>query len=537
MNTGQRVHVRLLGDFALQVDGEDRGAVLPTRVRHLLAYLALHPDTAHSRQRVAFRLWPDTTEAQARTNLRNVLHHLRRAGPAIESLVDVAPSTLRWAAGDSCTVDVIDFVRAVADGDLRTALALYRGDLLRDCYEEWLEDDRARLRTLHENAVGRHAASVEAKASQGARSVAARLDLAGRAKDAIGWYRQAASQALEVGAHDEAVEAIERALELTGQLPGSIGLPVELDLLALIPAALVGADGYYSERIGRYHERAAVVAARLGVDLEPPVLSSMVMGRLCLDDFHGAAAAVDSLRQWAARTGDEGLAIETGYLLGIVSFWRADLTAAAAEFRWVIGSFDALARTEHLVRFGQDPQVVCLSRLAVVNGLAGRPDAARQACAEALELAAVIGDPLTTDVANVFAGILALDLGDTVLLRRAVERLTDDRSRGVPVVHATRGLRACLDIGDGAGSSAIEAIEQTLDAAGRVNPAPGFFALMHRIHVAACVASGDFDRVLTAADRALAWPGSPLWKPTIELIRADADHKRSGNATSRTIDT
>lgn len=527
MSTGQRVHLRLLGDFALQVDGGDRGTALPTRVRHLLAYLALHPDTAHSRQRVAFRLWPDTTEAQARTNLRNVLHHLRRSGPEIESLVDVAPSTLRWAAGDSCAIDVVDFTRAVADGDLRTALALYRGDLLRDDYEEWLDDDRVRLRALHEEALARHAASVEAKASQGARSVAVRLDLAGRAKDAIGWYRQAASQALEVGAHDEAVEAIERALELTRQLPESIGLPAELDLLTLLPAALVGAGGYYSERIGRHHERAAVVAGRLGVDLEPPVLRSMVMGRLCLDDFHGAAAAADSLRQWAARTGDGGLAIEAGYLLGIVTFWQADLATAAAEFRWVIDSFDALARTEHLLRFGQDPQVVCLTRLAVVHCLAGRPDVARHACAEALELAAVIGDPFTTDVANVFAGILALDLGDTVLLRSAVEHFADGRPRGVPVAHATRGLRACLEIVDGAGTAAIDAIDDVLDAAGRVNPAPGFFALMHRIHVAACAASGDLDRVVAAADRALSRPGSPLWKPAIELIRADADRKRS----------
>jgi hypothetical protein len=144
-----------------------------------------------------------------------------------------------------------------------------------------------------------------------------------------------------------------------------------------------------------------------------------------------------------------------------------------------------------------------------------------------LELADVIGDPLTTDLANVFAGVLALDLGDTGLLRRAVEHFGNERTRGVPVGHASRGLRACLDIDDGARASALEAMEATLDAAGRVNPAPGFFALMHRIHVAACVASGDPDRVVAAADRALVSPGSPLWKPTIELIRADADRKRS----------
>lgn len=531
------MHLRLLGDFALRIDGRERAAELPTRVRDLLAYLALDPDTAHSRQRVAFRLWPDTTEAQARTNLRNVLHHLRRADPEIEALVDITQSTLQWTVSETTTVDVVDFVRAVADGDFRTALALYRGDLLRDSYEEWVEDDRSRLRAIYEDALARQAASVEAKANRGARSVAERLDRAGRTKDAIGWYRQAVAHALEVGAHAEVVEMIERAMDLASRLPETIGLPIKLDLLTLAPAALVGADGYSSDRLERYHERAAAVAARLGVDLEPPVLRSMLLARLCLDDFDGAAVAGESLRRWAGRTGDEGLAIESGYLLGIVAFWRADLTTAATEFRWVVDRFDDLARSEHLIRFAQDPQVVCLSRLAVVHGIAGRPDAARQACAEALELAAVIGDPLTTDLAHVFAAMLALDLDDVGLLRTALGCFDDDRRRGGPFAPVSRSLRACLDVVDGAGPVAIEEIRQTIDAAGGVNSAPGFLACIHRIHVAACVAHGSSDRVVAAAERALAAPGSPVWKPIIERTRAAAAHKRFGNARGRTIPT
>jgi hypothetical protein len=40
------------------------------RAESLLAYLLLHRDAAQPRQRLAFLLWPDSSEPQARTNLR-----------------------------------------------------------------------------------------------------------------------------------------------------------------------------------------------------------------------------------------------------------------------------------------------------------------------------------------------------------------------------------------------------------------------------------------------------------------------------------
>jgi DNA-binding SARP family transcriptional activator len=48
------------------------------------------------RQRVAGALWPDSTDAQALTNLRRELHHLREAWPELDSLIDTALRTLAW---------------------------------------------------------------------------------------------------------------------------------------------------------------------------------------------------------------------------------------------------------------------------------------------------------------------------------------------------------------------------------------------------------------------------------------------------------
>jgi DNA-binding SARP family transcriptional activator len=45
-------------------------------------------------------LWPDSTEAQARTNLRHVLHNLRRALVEPDRYLDVTPRTLQWRPRD-----------------------------------------------------------------------------------------------------------------------------------------------------------------------------------------------------------------------------------------------------------------------------------------------------------------------------------------------------------------------------------------------------------------------------------------------------
>src|SRR5688572_17204933 len=92
------LRIRLLGGLDLR---QGAGALPPlesARVESLLAYLLLHREAPQPRQRLAFRLWPDSTEPQAQTNLRNVLHKLRRALPDPDRFLAVTPRTLQWRA-------------------------------------------------------------------------------------------------------------------------------------------------------------------------------------------------------------------------------------------------------------------------------------------------------------------------------------------------------------------------------------------------------------------------------------------------------
>src|SRR5215469_5227668 len=82
-------------------------------MQSLLAFLVLHNDAPQSRERLAYLLWPESSEAQARTNLRQLLHNLRRALPVDCSLLVADNHTVYWKADKSCVIDVMEFEFAV----------------------------------------------------------------------------------------------------------------------------------------------------------------------------------------------------------------------------------------------------------------------------------------------------------------------------------------------------------------------------------------------------------------------------------------
>src|SRR6266853_2191496 len=90
------LHIHLLGDFLL-VSGETPvTTVTVPRVQSLLAYLVLHRSAPQDRSHLAFLLWPDSEEAQAHTNLRQLLYHLRQALPHADKLLSVSKQSLQW---------------------------------------------------------------------------------------------------------------------------------------------------------------------------------------------------------------------------------------------------------------------------------------------------------------------------------------------------------------------------------------------------------------------------------------------------------
>ena len=162
------LRLRLLGDFSLRCNDQIIG-VSATRIQSLLAYLALHRDAATTRQQLAFMFWPESSEMQARNNLRQVVHQLRRKWPAVDDWMSIDAIRLVWrrAVGFDLDVDVCEEAlaragRAERAGDasalgaaLARAVESYRGELLPGCYDDWIVADRERLSQAFVRALAR----------------------------------------------------------------------------------------------------------------------------------------------------------------------------------------------------------------------------------------------------------------------------------------------------------------------------------------------------------------------------------------------
>src|SRR6266436_1192774 len=157
------LHIRLLGDFSLIYGDRQVTSLNTMRLQSLLAFLVLHRDVPQQRQHLAFLFWPDATEAQARNNLRQLLHQLRQVFPAVEQFLSADTHMLHWHPVTPFHLDVAEFEQTLTLADAATrhndqqalqaaleqADSLYRGELLPGCYDEWILPERERLRQRH----------------------------------------------------------------------------------------------------------------------------------------------------------------------------------------------------------------------------------------------------------------------------------------------------------------------------------------------------------------------------------------------------
>jgi len=150
------LRVETLGHFALQVDGRPLvfdGKVPRKPLALLKALVALGPAPVPESTLVD-ALWRGEEADAAHAALNVALHRLRKlVGPSTTTLHDGAVSL----DASRVWVDARAFERAVIDGDLPRALALYRGDFLAaDVDEPWAVTARERLRARFSRAVVAH---------------------------------------------------------------------------------------------------------------------------------------------------------------------------------------------------------------------------------------------------------------------------------------------------------------------------------------------------------------------------------------------
>ena len=72
------LQIQLLGQFEIRADGK-RISIASRPGQSLFAFLVLTAGTVHRREKLAGMIWPDTSDENARKNLRHELWRIRKA--------------------------------------------------------------------------------------------------------------------------------------------------------------------------------------------------------------------------------------------------------------------------------------------------------------------------------------------------------------------------------------------------------------------------------------------------------------------------
>jgi DNA-binding SARP family transcriptional activator len=142
----------LLGKFEVRRNGQP--IEIPSRpAQSLLAYLILNIGASHRREKLAGLLWPDSDEANARSNLRQTLWRLRQAIGDGSFLVDKVSIGFNPSANYKLDVAILEDKAAEVQSadELISIVSVYKGRLLPGFYDDWVVLEGERLQAVFEH--------------------------------------------------------------------------------------------------------------------------------------------------------------------------------------------------------------------------------------------------------------------------------------------------------------------------------------------------------------------------------------------------
>jgi DNA-binding SARP family transcriptional activator len=404
------VRLQLLGRFQVRLDGEEvpPAAFGGRKVRLLLRVLAVRRPDLVPHEVLADALWPDRLPADPAANLGVLVNRARRA---VGGAPVIVTGTGGYALGDDCTVDVTEFLAAVAHaraaGDHRsalraasTALELWGEPLPEDTYAEWSGEPRERL----------HRARVEAG------------ELAARAALALGDPRRAASWAADAVAAEPLRESA-----------------------ALVLAESLAAAGDTAGALARLAELRHRLTEELGVDPSPAV-DALLLALLRSE----RSAVVGTPPPAARRPFDAGDLADPDFVGRDDELARLCAGVEAREVLTLAGVAGA-GKSRLLAELTRATSLPVLATRAFLPERAEAWSLARSVLREAIALDSAVADGLPPRVRGALAGLLPeLDDGDP-----ARDGVLDGESRralrltgGLRVLDAATGEVALLVVDD-----------------------------------------------------------------------------------------
>ncbi|MGH7572838.1 MAG: BTAD domain-containing putative transcriptional regulator, partial [Gemmatimonadota bacterium] len=365
------IELRLLGSLDLRDEkgAEIRSILAQPRRLSLLAYLVLGSAAGSRRRDTLLGLfWPESDTRRARGALRNAIHFLRSAlGPEV---IESRTEEELVVRGVWC--DAVEFERLLDRDRCQEALELYRGALLEGLYiseapefEQWVGEERERLRRRAVEGASRLADEAEAARSPGLaahwarRALTLSLDEEDRARRLISLLWAAGDRSAALQAYEEFAARLAAVYDLE-PAPETKALVESLRQEARTEASAAVAFG--RPRSVEIHEpanpsepvepeRRARSGPRLTLRLALPAALAIVLGAVLLPRLGGEPDTASSTDVVAVFPFAVSGGSDFGYLRnGLVTLLGANLDQAGA-----IRSVDPRALLDFVARDGRAP--------------------------------------------------------------------------------------------------------------------------------------------------------------------------------------
>ena len=255
--------------------------------------------------------------------------------------------------------------------------------------------------------------------------LATHYDLAGELARAVPFYQRAADVAQRVYAHEEALVAIRRGLELLDNVSDrALRDELELKLSQLLTLALVATQGYGAPEVLHALSRAQSLNQQLGRPPDPLLLRALAIATLNHGNFTAAYAYGEQLLELANQELEPILLVEAHYVHGVALFWIGSFARSSSHLRQALAHYDPSHSPTHISRYSQDPSVVCQCRLAFDLCCMGHLDEARTVRSRGMAQARALAHPFSSAYALTWDAMLRGVMGDFDGVLRSTDAVT-----------------------------------------------------------------------------------------------------------------
>ena len=255
--------------------------------------------------------------------------------------------------------------------------------------------------------------------------LAAHYERAGMTERAIPLYQHAAEVAQQVYAHQEAIGLLQHDLVLLHNLSDTkLRAEQQLSILVLLSLSLVATLGYGAPEVLDVLSRAQTLNRQLGKPPHPLLLRALAIAYLNASDFRQSRNCGEQLLRLAEDQHDPILQVEGHYVLGVTLFWTGAFAPSSAHLQRALAHYDPAQSRAHIARYSQDPQVICLCRLAFNLWCRGFPDQARAAQREGLIRARALSHPFSLAYALIWDAMLHGVIGNVKMASNSIEAAT-----------------------------------------------------------------------------------------------------------------